>query len=154
VAVLIVFHFIYLLVNGYTQGQSHDEFANIVYFAVLLPLTLAMIYVSYSSIPPKSWWRQGLVCIYAYIVVYLVAVKSALTRENLNTLGVATLAQSIIFYGAIGPMLMLFVYKINRWTVLPGVVLLIIYYWTVNGRTVTKPYNYLIFITGFYIVYV
>ncbi|KAJ3050160.1 hypothetical protein HK097_008859, partial [Rhizophlyctis rosea] len=133
-------------------------------FGIYLPATFGILYVTFSKSPPYGFIKTSIIVVNGFLWGYSNTAGTLLcitknghgAREACYKLaGGYFQLTSLLYYGTLGPLFMLSIYRLNRTFYLAfSIGLLTIYLYIITGvPEVQQPYTYGLFLTGFYLFY-
>ncbi|KAJ3294330.1 HisKA [Borealophlyctis nickersoniae] len=153
--VMLAVHYVYIMLNTYLSGTGSDLFTTISLHAVILPLTLIMLYISFSSNPPTHPLKQGVICLNGFAYALLVAIRvisCKIMYAGGCPINVQLTQSPLILYGMLGPIFMLMVYKVNRgWCLGFAAVFMACFSYVIATGNVMRPWTSITFLFGFFV---
>ncbi|KAJ3037368.1 hypothetical protein HDV00_001734 [Rhizophlyctis rosea] len=163
---LLLVHFLYacIVVRLTQEVAFFTPLILIILFGIYLPITIGMLWISFDGTPPDGLWKLFILVVNAFLFAYanVYAIFDCAVRhvggmgrnecyETMN--GSATLT-SFLFYGLLGPLVMLFIYRLNRFCYLIfSLLLLSMYLYLISGvPSIGQPYTFGLFMIGFFLL--
>ncbi|KAI9104588.1 hypothetical protein DFS34DRAFT_589721 [Phlyctochytrium arcticum] len=157
-SVLVVIHFLFIVLNVYAVSESSERnstFTVVSIFAVLLPVSLTLPFLSWRRKPFPGWLYHPVVAINGWAWSFIVVTRSLACRTGSRDprlcRNFTQFTSAFVLYGTIGPLFMLTIYRLNRAVFLGFMTVFMTCNIIISSNTIRTTWQTLVYIFGFYI---